>query len=108
MENDIFQQRVSEWKKRNNIKRNDVTRYLLDIYRRVHYFHNGDYNTNLCALFLPSEAKIVKEYLIPKTGLVVNLALNWYRPNKKGIAVLKDLDLDWSDKENLNHILFTY
>lgn len=58
---------------------------LSEIYRRLNFFHDGDLNTNLLLLTLPSNAKLLSKYnLIKPTTTEITRHLNWYKLTEKG------------------------
>lgn len=63
----------------------EETKILTEIYRRLNYFHDGDLNTNLLLLALPSEVKKIKKYnLVRPSSTEIPKVLNWYKLTKEG------------------------
>jgi hypothetical protein len=63
-------------------KENEI---LGEIYRRLNFFHNGDLNTDLLLLTLPSNAKVLSKYKLIKSATTeTTRALNWYKLTDKG------------------------
>lgn len=54
-----------------------------DVYRRLHYFHDGDLNSNLIYLGYPSEVKPLYKYLKP-VGNEKSRSMNWYCLTQEG------------------------
>lgn len=66
-------------------------RVLTEIYRRLNYFHNGDMNTKLLLLSMPSNAKALKERgFISPYGKEQNRCLSWYSLTDKGKCLFKN------------------
>ena len=58
---------------------------LSEIYRRLNYFHEGDLNTSLLHLSLPSDVKSISDLGILKPyAKEIPRSLNWYNLTEKG------------------------
>lgn len=75
---------------------------LIEVYRRLFYFHNGNINTNLLLLSLPSFAKdAVNEGFVEPVSDLVPRCPNWYRLTEKGKKLFKNFCTDRiNDKDN--------
>lgn len=63
----------------------DQNKVLSEIYRRLNYFHNGDLNTSLLLLAMPSEAKKIADIgLIRSHSKELRGVLNWYSLTERG------------------------
>ena len=94
---------IDSWATRNKLKSNQK-RNLLETFRRIHQFQNGDVNATMILLSFPSEVKDSKEFFTPYSRETKRV-LNWYRLTDKGKEIIKDLDIKWNEKE-MNHYLF--
>lgn len=94
---------LQTWTKRHKLNTAQC-RELLEVWRRVHMFKDGDWFASQTYLNTPGRAKVIKSYIqsnvteVPRTN-------NWYRLNPIGILILQDLDITW--REELNLTLFT-
>jgi len=95
---------IDSWATRNKLKSNQ-RRNLLEMFRRIHQFHNGDVNATMILLSFPSEVKDSKEFLTPYSRETERV-LNWYKLTDKGKEVIKDLDIKWGG-EKMNSTLFS-
>lgn len=86
---------------------NAENKVLSETFRRLNYFHNGNLNTNLLLLAMPSEVKTLKEKGILKcSSNEIPKVLNWYNLTEAG----KKLFAPYSKRNKLsdkqNHVLF--
>lgn len=81
---------------------------LSEIYRRLNYFHNGDLNTDLLLLALPSDVKIIAEFgLIKPFSKEIARAYNWYNLTEKGKKFFKNYITRYKLDNQSNNKLFT-
>jgi hypothetical protein len=100
---------IYKWKKENKLYMPEF-KSMLECYRRLHMFHNGNIDANLLLLSLPSEAKkAIEKGLIVGCSKSIPRALNWYELTEKGQTLIKKLNdvLKWNEKE-MNVWLFTF
>lgn len=92
--------KFQDWKKRNKLNQKQY-RSLLEAFRRIHTFKNGNFKANRVLLAVPSTVDL--EYFTPYKREVVGI-WNWYNLNSKGVKVLIDLDVIW--ESDLNEYIF--
>lgn len=92
--------KIDQWMRDNNIVAKKKYIPLLECYRRINSFHDGDLNSNLQMLALPSEIKPVGRYFYP-VGTEIKRANNWYNLTDEGKKVIRDLmnRITWNQKE---------
>jgi hypothetical protein len=79
---------------------------LSEIYRRLNYFHNGNVDTKLLMLALPSEIKVIKHLgLVKASSTEIARNLNWYCLTEKGKSFFSNYTKPYLS-EKINEKLF--
>ncbi len=106
IKNSVLQE-IENWKKDNNIRAKAKYVPLLECYRRIHQFNNGDIDTELLFPALLSEVKQIKEYVEPTYARLTPRAINWYKLTNEGKKIIRDLinRINWNQDE-LNQWIF--
>lgn len=75
---------------------------LTEIYRRLNALNNGDLDTKLLLLALPSEVKVIKHlgFLKPASSIIPRV-LNWYNLTEEGKKFFSNHLHKVSNEENL-------
>ena len=92
--------KIDQWKREFNIVAKKKYIPLLECYRRINSFHDGNLHGNLQMLALPSEIKPVSRYFKP-VGKEIPRVNNWYNLTDEGKKVIGDLmnRITWNQKE---------
>jgi len=92
---------IYDWAKENNLK-SSQKRILLEIWRRIHQFHNGDLDEKLLLLAYPSQVKSCREFFKTYSGERPR-CLSWYNLSESGKQLMKKLNkkLEWRKELNL-------
>ena len=97
-----------KWIEENKFKR-PVARTLLECYRRVHYFKNGNPYAGMILLSTPSNARQAKELgFITPTKNEYPRQLTWYNLTEKGVKTISKLTERIPWKDEYNEMLFNY
>lgn len=100
----IKTEKIIEWKNRNGLKKAEFD-CLLEAWRRVHMFKDGNFRAKMTLLCFPYQAKqAMKAGFFEPLDRVTPRVLNWYNLTPKGIEVLKDLPVEFDDELNLQVI----
>lgn len=97
-----------KWIEENKFKK-PVARTLLECYRRIHCFKDGNHYEKMILLSTPSNAKAAKEkgFIVPSYGEYPR-RLAWYNLTEKGVKTISELTerIPWKDEYSL--MLFNY
>ncbi|MDA3780326.1 MAG: hypothetical protein PF487_08955 [Bacteroidales bacterium] len=106
IKNSVLMQ-IEDWKKDNNIKAKEKFIPLLECYRRIYQFNNGNIHEKLLIPALPSEVKGAKEYFEPSYSRITPRVINWYKLTNEGKRVINNLmnRISWN-RDELNQWIF--
>lgn len=88
MNENVIRKRVQEWKRTNKINKPGAL-ILLEAYRRVLSFADGDFHYDMALLAYPSTVN--KTLFKPTGGVESKRVLNWYALTDKGLKLLTAL-----------------
>ena len=95
---------LNNWIRKHKLKK-PVYLNMLETYRRINMFHNGDIDSRMVLLAYPSEVKQSIEYgLLKPYSKVQPYCLSWYDLTEKGKNLISDLmnEITWNEKEMNN------